>query len=189
MLCSLLKVGIKLFQSFKSWYHSSILVIQMEELFHLGEESCCCFINFIYLFIFIHLPKVWVWPFSVLLLRRFLFPTCLGKKNTTCNPGDVFCYLQGTGKCVSLCFSESTLSVLKGGLPSYFIACCRVGVNAYMVLMSFSWKSNFLISVWNILLYGAESSNCNSISSVPILKPSFLIPRILVAFCLLLWTP
>ena len=79
--------------------------------------------------------------------KEVFIPYMLGEKNTTCNPGDVFCYLQGTGNCVSLCFSESTLSVLKGGLPSYFIACCRVGVNAYMVLMSFSWKSNFLISV------------------------------------------
>lgn len=42
--------------------------------------------------------------------------------------------------CLSLCFAESTLSALTGGLPSYFSACCRVGVNAYVVLMSFSWK-------------------------------------------------
>ena len=82
--------------------------------------------------------------------------------------GCPLCCLQGTGDSDCLCSAENSLSPLRGGLPSHFNACCKAGIDAHVVPMSFSWKSSLPISIWNILPHGAESSNCSNISSMPI---------------------
>ena len=106
--------------------------------------------------------------FSMIAKEVFIPHDMLDKTFHLSPQGCPLCCLQGTEDSACLCSAENPLSPLRGGLPSQFSAWCKAGVDAHVVPMSFSWKSSLPISIWNILLHGAESSNCSSISSMPI---------------------
>lgn len=88
---------------------------------------------------------------------------------STCHPRDVLSAVYRALETLIVFVLLRTLWVLWwGGLPSHFSVCCKAGIDAHVVPMSFSWKSSLPISIWNILPHGAESSNCSNISSMPI---------------------
>lgn len=70
------------------------------------------------------LSQVGIWPFSVLLLSKFLFLIFAWLKRSTCHPAKgLSCCLRAVGTS-PFSSAQSTLSPLRGGLPSYFSACC-----------------------------------------------------------------
>lgn len=167
-------------------------MIQKEELFNLGEESCCCFvwsISFTCL-VYTLAQSLSMAFFSGVVKEVFnsLQWAWKKKKLSILGMSSTTVYKALKTVCVSLCFAENIPSALREGLHSYFSACCRAGVNAYVFLISFSWKSNFPISFWNILPYRREPLNCNSISSGTVLNISFSTHRSFVSFFSLLCT-
>ena len=83
------------------------------------------------------LVQVWIWSFSVLLLRVFIPSHMLDKKTPLVTLGKASPAVYKALGTLPFYSAWSTLSPLRRGLPSYVSACCWVGVSAYMVLMSF----------------------------------------------------
>lgn len=104
------------------------------------------------------MPKVWTWHFLVVLLKRFLFPIVCLTKAPHLSPWEwPFLLCLRELRTLPLCSAGEHTECFEERWPSYFSACCRVGINASRIPTSLSWKSNFPILIWNIVSWKVQN--------------------------------